>query len=321
MVVDGTGWGRVVTVRQESFMRPVVRGGVALVAVLLSGAPAADGGGAPARAPRAPAELRRTGGFFGAAARRLPSPSTDGSPPAPRSPGRPPEAHEFFFTRAVYSDWRGRGGGLGAWNGRGGGRGSWATDYPKADRQFLVVAKRLANLDAYDYENAVSLADAELRRYPFLYALEVGNMRLTESEAQGLRDYIAAGGFLVIDDFWGTREWANFEAEIARVLPGRPLVDLPLDHPLFSTFYNIERILQVPSVNNIVYRGITYERDGYVPQVKGIFDDTGRLVVVVNFNTDLGDAWEWAENPYYPLEYSTFAYEMGVNMIIYAMSH
>ena len=216
------------------------------------------------------------------------------------------DAREFFFTRAVYnSGYR--------WS-------SWATDYPKADRQFLIILERLIDLDAYEAENAVRLDDPNVRRFPFLYALEVGDMYMSEAEVEGLRDYLLAGGFLMIDDFWGTWEWANFESEIRRVLPEHPIVDIPLDHPIFNTVYNIEEIVQVPSIGN-AQGGPTWERDGYEPQVKGIFDDDGRLMVIINWNTDIGDAWEWAESPYYPLRYSTYAIEITINIIVYAMSH
>ena len=216
------------------------------------------------------------------------------------------DAREFFFTRAVYnSGYR--------WS-------SWATDYPKADRQFIIILERLIDLDAYEAENAVRLDDPNVRRFPFLYALEVGDMYMSEAEAEGLRDYLLAGGFLMIDDFWGTWEWANFESEIRRVLPEHPIVDIPLAHPIFNTVYNIEEIVQVPSIGN-AQGGPTWERDGYEPQVKGIFDDDGRLMVIINWNTDIGDAWEWAESPYYPLRYSTYAIEITINIIVYAMSH
>jgi hypothetical protein len=223
-----------------------------------------------------------------------------------------PGHHEFFFTRAIFSSYRGRG----YW-----GRGAWSTDYPKADRQFLVVIKRLLGLDAYDYENAVRLTDPEIRSFPFLYALEVGWMDLTQDEIHGLRDYLNAGGFLVIDDFWGTREWEVFEYNIRKVLPGRAIVEIPPSHEIFRTFYEITEIKQVPNVRQGRSGGPTWERDGYEPRVRGIFDEQGRLMVLINWNTDLGDAWEWAEDPFYPLEYSTFAYEMGANMIVYGMSH
>jgi hypothetical protein len=222
--------------------------------------------------------------------------------------------HEFFFTRGIYSG----GGGDEDWGAR------WAVDYPKADLQFLTALRRLSIVDAYERDNALVLDDPELRRFPFLYILEVGSMSLSDAEARGLREYLQAGGFLVVDDFWGSWAWANFESEMKRVLPDRRIVDVPLDHPVFHVFYDIASIIQVPNVYQGIFSvsgGPTHEYDGYVPRVRGIFDDDGRLMVLINWNTDLGDAWEWADDPQYPLKFSTFAYEMGINFVIYAMSH
>jgi hypothetical protein len=222
----------------------------------------------------------------------------------------PDEHHEFTFARAAYSG-----------RGRGWGWAAWTTDYPKADRQFLIGVKRLTRIDAYGGEHPVRLDDPQLRSYPFLYAVEVGRMELTEPEVLGLRQYLAAGGFLLVDDFWGTWEWASFEEQIHRVLPGRPIVDLPRDHPVFHTVYDIKEVLQVPNVRNGMAGGPYWERDGYEPFCRGIFDEQGRLLVMINWNSDLGDAWEWAENPYYPLDRSTFAYQLGINAIVFAMTH
>jgi hypothetical protein len=219
--------------------------------------------------------------------------------------------HNFYFTRARYS-----GGGRGYRSGN-----SWATDYPKADLQFLTVLTRLSNIDAYSDYNAVSLDDPNLRRYPFLYMLEVGFMSLTDPEVDGLRSYLLAGGFLMVDDFWGTYQWMNFEQEIGRVLPEFPIVELPMDHPVFATMYEIKEIIQVPTVDRGVSGAPTYELDGIVPHARGIFDDEGRLLVMINWNTDIGDAWEHAEHPYYPLKFSTYAFQMGTNAILYAMTH
>ncbi|NIM50617.1 MAG: DUF4159 domain-containing protein [Gemmatimonadales bacterium] len=219
------------------------------------------------------------------------------------------QGRAFYFTRAEYTSY---------------GRrrfGSWAVDFPKADRQFLIGLRHLTNIDAYELENPVRLDDPDLRRFPFLYALEVGYMSLTEPEVAGLRDYLLAGGFLVIDDFWGTRQWANFEAEMRRVLPEYDIVDIPVDHALLSAFYHIDEILQVPGRGGGVNGRPTWQYDGYVPALRGIFDQHGRLMVVINWNTDLGDAWEWAEDPWYPLQFSNFAYQLGINMILYGMSH
>ncbi len=236
--------------------------------------------------------------------------------------------HEFYWTRAAYTDVFGQyAGGSGSRGRRWRGRPFWTTDYPKADRQFLVVLKRMIRLNVYGAEHPVGLADPALRRYPVIYAVEVGHMDLTQDEVHGLRDYLNAGGFLIVDDFWGPREWDQFEYNMRRVLPGRPIVELPRHHPIFSAYYQIDSTIQVPNVGNAeaITRGYpgahTWEHGGYVPHVRGILDDKGRLMVVINFNTDLGDAWEWAEDPMYPLRYSTYACEMAANMIVYGMSH
>ena len=249
----------------------------------------------------------------------LPDPASDAGdaanalPQFPRHrrmfPGELPGRFPFYWTRAIYSGW-GRG-----WRGQ-----SWAIDYPKGDQQFILVLKRLVQLDVYDWDNAVRLDDPDLRRFPVLYAVEVGGMELTEPEVEGLRGYLDAGGFLIVDDFWGN-EWMAWEYNINRVFPDRPIVDIGLDHPLYSSYYDITEIKQVPARGRGIYGRPTEECYGCYPAVRGIYDDEGRLMVIINWNTDLGDAWEWAEDPSYPLAYSTYAYEMGANMIVYAMSH
>ncbi len=214
----------------------------------------------------------------------------------------------FHFTRAVYSDVLRQGR-------------SWFVDFPEADRHFLIGLERLTAIDPFERENPVRLDDPALRNFPFLYAVEVGYMALTEPEVEGLRGYLLAGGFLVVDDFWGSREWANFEFQIKRVLPEFAITELPIDHPLMSSFYEIEEVRQVPGFGRGVRGFPTWERDGYVPHLRGIFDDDGRLVVLINWNTDLGDAWEHADMAEYPLNYSTYAYRLGINTIIYALTH
>lgn len=217
--------------------------------------------------------------------------------------------HSFYFARAQYPSGNGFG--------RGGG---WATDWPTADRVIISVLGRLTKVDVSPRELGVRLDDPNLRRFPFLYAVEVGSMNLRGFEIEALRNYLLAGGFLVVDDFWGSYQWQNFEYQIRQVLPEFEIVELPMDHPIFSVVYDVDEVVQVPNIGNGRAGGPTHEQDGYVARCFGIFDDKGRLMVVINWNTDLGDAWEWAEDPYYPLDYSTYAYRMGANFIFYAMT-
>lgn len=234
--------------------------------------------------------------------------------------GDPVRPHQFYLVRAIYSE--------GSRFGQGPGR-DWATDYPTADRVMTRVATRLSNLDACEWEKPISLADPQLRRYPFVYTVEWGRgADLTEPEVEGLRGYLEAGGFLMVDDFWGTREWRSFEEQIRRVLPTHTIVEVPRDHAIFRSYYDIdEDIVQVPNIRNgrAVTRGFpnarTYEQDGYEPHLRGIFDEDGRLMVAINWNTDLGDALEHAESAEYPLEFSTFASRLFLNLIIYAMAY
>jgi hypothetical protein len=236
--------------------------------------------------------------------------------------------NEFYFARAMYSE-GGRGFGFrrgGDWLGDGGP--AWSIDYPDADRHMMIVARRLSNLDACEWENPISLADPDLNRYPFLYSLEWGYADLSEAEVAGLRSYLLSGGLMMLDDFWGTAEWANFVRQIRRVLPEYDIVDVPRDHVLFRIYYTIDgEIVQVPNAGNGRAVGMgfpgatTSERDGYEAHVRGIFDDKGRLMVVINWNTDLGDALEWAEDAYYPLKFSTFAAQLVLNTIMYSMTY
>lgn len=221
-----------------------------------------------------------------------------------------PFAHEFYFTRAIYGELN-----QAAWGPR------WQVDFPKADLQFLTALKRLTIVDGFEADNAMEIGTDAVRDYPFLYILEVGYLDLSEDEAKGLRDYLLAGGFMVVDDFWGSWEWDTFEYQMQLVLPEYEIVDIPMDHPVFHSFYDIEEIIQVPNIQLGREGGATHEYDGRVPRVRGIFDEQGRLMVLVNWNTDLGDAWEWADDPTYPLRFSTYAYEIGINFVIYGMSY
>ena len=223
--------------------------------------------------------------------------------------------YEFYFTRGMYSDDFGVGDEFG---------GSWSIDYPKADRHFLRALERFSVIDASPDKIAVKLTDPQLRHLPFIYALEVGAMQLDEAEVEALRDYLLAGGFLFIDDFWGSWAMGSLVEQMQLVFPDREISEIATSHPLFHVAYDIEEIKQVPNLQNgISFQrlGVTHEDDGKSAHVRGIFDDKGRLMVLINWNTDLGDAWEWADHPAYPVHFSTFAFQLGINAVIYAMTH
>jgi hypothetical protein len=169
----------------------------------------------------------------------------------------------------------------------------------------------------------MEILDKDLFKFPFAYAVEVGGMLLDKEEADRMREYLLRGGFMYVDDFWGPDEFANFEEQIGKVFPEYKLERLPLDHPVFHTFFDVDMVMQIPNrTNGCANDGRTWEdnRDRN-PGVFGISDEDGRLMVLVTYNSDLGDAWEYMDLPCYPAKFSGQAYRMGLNFMIYAMTH
>ena len=135
-----------------------------------------------------------------------------------------------------------------------------------------------------------------------------------------MREYLERGGFWILDDFWGSFEWQSMERQLRKILPAAEIKDIPRDHTIFHQFYDIDKIIQVPSLA-YAYNGITWEQDGFVAECKGVWDDRGRLMIVINHNTDLGDAYEHADNPLYPSYFSGYAYRVAINFILYSLTH
>jgi len=201
------------------------------------------------------------------------------------------------------------------------GHSSWTNDYPRADRHFLDAVRRLTRLNARSVEQPVSLDDRDdVYNYPWLYAVFVGEWDLTGPQARTLRDYLLRGGFLMCDDFWGTRDWSIFEASMSKIFPDRPIVEINDAESIFHTVYDLDERYQVPGEWSL-RMGVPYRNDGAVAHWRGIYDDKNRLMVAVSFNSDLGDSWEWADDPRYPEEYSALGIRVGVNYIIYSMTH
>ena len=197
---------------------------------------------------------------------------------------------------------------------------SWTQDYPRADRHFVMAVRRLTRLHVRSVEQPVDLDDGDQFDYPWLYAVRPGEWKLTDAQAKALREYLLRGGFFMADDFWGTDEWAVFMESLRKVFPDRAPVDLPNDDQIFHTVYDLNDRYQVPGAWGL-YSGRPYQNDGAVPYWRGIYDDKGRLMVAIVMNSDLGDSWEFADDPDYPEKYSALGIRTGVNYIVYAMTH
>ncbi len=210
----------------------------------------------------------------------------------------------------------------------------WTTDYPDSDMNFSQRLEELTtikvNRDAQGriQHAVVDLMDEALFDYPFIYMIEVGALQFSDEEVERLREYLLRGGFLMVDDFWGTEEWFNWEMEISRVLPPEqfPMQELDIEHPVFNCVFKLKEKPQIPSLYHwTATGGLTSERgmDSATPHYKGIHDQNGRLMVMVCHNTDLGDGWEReGENKGYFEQLSApKAYPMGINIVVYAMTH
>ena len=235
------------------------------------------------------------------------------------------EKTEWVFARlmypqhpnAMFGNFRRNGGPL-DW--REGGT-SWTQDYPRADRHFSQAVRRLTRVHARSVEQPVNLDDGDdVYEWPWLCAGEMGDWKLTDTQAAKLRDYLLRGGFLVLDDFWGTEEWDRFMESMRLVFPDRDIEELDDADPIFHAVYDVDEKLQIPGQWGL-RSGKLYRKDGSVPHWKGIFDDHRRMMVVMNFNSDMGDAWEWADDPRYPEKYSSLGMRLGVNYTVYALTH
>ena len=195
----------------------------------------------------------------------------------------------------------------------------WGIDTNRADRLFSTALRRLTRIQVRSVEEIVDIDSDEIYNWPFLYAVAAGDMVVSEPQAARLREYFARGGFLMVDDFHGEPEWADFMDVIRRVLPGRRVVDIEDEAAIFHIVYDLTKRVRVPGAN-VVY-GSQVERGGVDPHWRAVLDEKGRVQVAICFNMDLGDAWEFADDPRYPEMYASHAFRMGVNYILYSMTH
>ena len=230
--------------------------------------------------------------------------------------------HGFNFCRAMYTSGRREAGGQG-----------WSTDYPDAEVNFSVRLSELTRTrvsraaDGGPDHVVVRLTDPLLYQCPYLHMEDAGTATLTEAEVLGLRKYLLKGGFLWVDDYWGTGAAQNWAEQLGRVLPRAefPTEEIPIDHPVFQTMFEVKELPQIPSIQ--WWRtsgGDTSERgrDSAVPTMRGVTDRHGNLMVVMTHNTDISDAWEReGEDPRFFYRFSPNGYAVGINVVLYAMTH
>ncbi|MEK6324138.1 MAG: DUF4159 domain-containing protein [Acidobacteriota bacterium] len=189
----------------------------------------------------------------------------------------------------------------------------WSHDYPEAGLNFSKILSELSKLQVVldTDEYIFSFADPNLMKYPFAYMCEVGFMQLTDEEIAGMREYLLRGGFLLVDDFRGSSQMRNFEYHVKRAFPEAEYQIKPLDltHPIFNCFFTIKSLDVHPP----------YDR--YRPEFLGLEDKHGRLMMIINYNNDVSDYWQWSNDPFMPIDDTNSAYKFGVNYVFYALTH
>lgn len=218
----------------------------------------------------------------------------------------------FTFVRLRFEPLRGPSSGGGFFRGR---DLKWDHDYPRAERNLMKLLSELTSLRPYmDGGNILAVDDPRLFRYPVAYLSEPGFWTVSDKEAENLRSYLLKGGFVIFDDFLDG-QWFNFAEKMEKVLPEGRLVQLDASHPIFHSFFQIDSLpRQHPHPSLTISPSVYY----------GIFEDNDpakRLMVIVNYNNDIGDYWEWSDQGFFPIELSNEAYKLGINYIVYAMTH
>ncbi len=225
----------------------------------------------------------------------------------------PPDAHEkteFTFGRLRYHSPRDHGGAPYA---------RWGIDCNKSDRQFIVGLKRLTRVHARSIEEIIDIDSDEIFNWPWIFGVSVGDWELSDQQAARLRKYFLRGGFMMVDDFHAEREWEIFMTGVKKIFPDADVVELEDDHPIFHVIYDLNDRVQIPGAN--VVHGPGYERGGVVPHWRGVIDEKGRVMIAICFNMDVGDAWEFADDPEYPERFTSEAYRLGINYVLYSMTH
>jgi len=229
------------------------------------------------------------------------------------------ESAEFAFARLMFPP-----GPLNGYRGRDAewhqGLSLWTQDYPRADRHFSQAVRRLTRIHTRSVEQPVNLEEGDAYDWPWLYAVQVGEWGLSDAQGKLLREYCLRGGFFMADDFHGQAEWYEFESRMKKAFPEYPIRDIEDADAIFHTVYDLNDRYQIPGQAHL-YNGYKGGADGRGAHWRGIFDTQGRVMVAISYNSDVGDAWEYADDPRYPARFADLAIRLGVNYIVYSMTH
>lgn len=230
---------------------------------------------------------------------------------------------EFHFIRLEYRDmfYAQRGFGFGSRNGMG--RGWWVVDWPDADQHITTAIQRLTRIPMGEPRHIP--IDDRIYDYPWVYATQTGWWSLSDQETTRLREYLQRGGFLMTDDFWTADEWQTFAQTMAKVLPGRDILDISPEEPIMHVLYDIKERTFIPGSRHLRYGSggavQVYQPPGTTPTWRMMYDDRDRAIVAVNYQMDVADAWEFADDPIYPEAMTALATRFGINYIVYSMTH
>lgn len=197
----------------------------------------------------------------------------------------------------------------------------WTQDYPRADRHFAQALARLTRIKVRSVEQPVNPDENEQFDQPWLYAVQVGEWGPTPRQCEELREYLLRGGFFMADDFHGIYERQVFLASMKLVFPERAVVEIPDGDPILHTVYDLSQRIQIPGQAHLRQGCKNCESGGRGAHWQGIYDDRGRVMVAVTYNSDVGDAWEYADDPTYPEAAASSAIRIGVNYVVYSMTH
>jgi Domain of unknown function (DUF4159) len=225
------------------------------------------------------------------------------------------EKTEFVFARLKFP-------GLGGGFGRGFGGGNWwAIDYPKSDRALVQGIRRLTRVHVRSVEQVVDPDSDDLFNWPWMYAGQVSHWTFTPPQAARVREYLLRGGFLMIDDSHGDFEWQVVLAGLRMIFPNRPVEDLRPNDEIYHVLYDLDGTVQIPGTR-FIWGGGRYPAGvaGH-PKYRAIRDDRGRVMIAICHNTDVADAWEWADNPDYPERQASASFRLTTNYVIYGLTH